>query len=97
MHAAEGDTFYLATSPDYLSALKTKGTLGEDEGFKLAVPGAGKEQVAAYVNLDRVEKLYLDQVPSEQKAFVKALRAVGVVASADGKGGSTFSLRLVGN
>ena len=61
------------------------------------MPGAGKEQVAAYVNLDRVEKLYLDRVPSEQKAFVEALRSVGVVASADGKGGSTFSLRLVGN
>ncbi len=97
VHAADGDTFYLATSPDYLSALKTKGTLGQDEGFRLAVPGAGKEQVAAYVNLDRVEKLYLDRVPSEQKAFVEALRSVGVVASADGKGGSTFSLRLVGN
>jgi hypothetical protein len=97
VHAAEGDSFYLATSPDYLSALKAKGTLGEDEGFKLAVPGAGKEQVAAYVNLDRVEKLYLDQVPSEQREFVKALRAVGAEASSDGKGGSTFSLRLVGN
>ena len=97
VHAADGDSFYLATSPDYLSELKTKGTLGEDEGFRLAVPGAGKEQVAAYVNLDRVEKLYLDQVPSEQRDFVEALRSVGVVASSDNKGGSTFSLRLVGN
>ena len=97
MHAADGDAFYLATSQDYLSALGTKGTLGEDEGFRLAVPGAGKEQVAAYVNLDRVEKLYLDRVPSEQREFVKALRSVGVMASSDGKGGSTFSLRLVGN
>jgi len=61
------------------------------------VPGAGKEQVAAYVNLDRVEKLYLDEVPSEQREFVKELRSVGVTASSDGKGGSTFSLRLVGN
>jgi len=49
------------------------------------------------VNLDRVEKLYLDQLPGEQREFVKALRSVGVTASSDGKGGSTFSLRLVGN
>ena len=97
MHAADGNAFYLATSPDYLSELKAKGTLGADEGFRLAVPSAGKEQVAAYVDLDRVEKLYLDRVPSEQREFVKALRSVGVLASSDGKGGSTFSLRLVGN
>jgi hypothetical protein len=97
VHAADGDAFYLATSPDYLNELKTKGALGADEGFLLAVPGAGKEQVAAYVSLDRVENLYLDRVPSEQRDFVKALRSVGVLASSDGKGGSTFSLRLVGN
>ena len=97
VHRAQGDAFYLATSPGYLDALSAKGTLGQDEGFTLAVPDAGKEQLAAYVSLDRVEKLYLDRVPSQQREFVKALRSVGVMASSDGKGGSTFSLRLVGN
>lgn len=96
-HKANGQTFYLATTQGYLDELSKDGKLGDSATFKLAVPNAGDEQFTAYFDLDKLEKLYVEQVPTDQREFVKTLRAIGLSGSVKEDGNSTFSLRIVGN
>lgn len=93
----EGDHLYVATSPDYADKLKAGGKLGESQAFKAALGDVSTRQTALFIDLDKIEKLYLDQADGEAKAALEALRAVGFSGSVTGDGESTFSLRVVGN
>jgi hypothetical protein len=96
-HTADGNTVYFATQPDYTAKLKTGGKLGESDAFKAALGDVSRSNVALFVDLDKLEKLYLGDVGADQKAFVESLRAVGLNASTTGDGEGTFALRVVGN
>lgn len=94
---ADGDRFYLSTIPAYGDQLSKGGRLGDTEAFKAAIGDTGNTNGAFFLNLDRLEKLYLSDVPQDERAFVEALSAVGLNASTTGDGEARFALRLVGN
>jgi hypothetical protein len=94
---ADGDRFYLSTTQAYADQLAQRGTLGDTETFKAAVGDTGNTNVAFFLNLDRLEKLYLAEVPEKERAFVEALSAFGLNASTTGDGEGRFAFRLVGN
>ncbi|MFI6508233.1 DUF3352 domain-containing protein [Streptosporangium sp. NPDC050855] len=89
-------TFVLAGSQDYAAELGKDGGLGDSETFQLAVPDADKATFAAYVDLDKVEKLYLGTLQGEERANLQVLRAVGMSGTQSGSEAS-FSLRLLFN
>ena len=93
----DGDRLYVATTPDYLSRLKTDGTLGDSDAFKAALGDVSKSQVAFYLDLDKLEKLYLEEASGDARTALEALRAAGLSVSATGAGEASFSLRVVGN
>ena len=96
-HKVEGDKVYVATTPDYADDLKSGGKLGDSDAFKLAVGDVTSSNSAVFVDLDKLEKLYLGEVKGNQKTFLESLRAVGVNASTTGNGEGTFTLRVLGN
>ncbi len=89
-------TFVLASSQEYAAELAKDGTLADDEGFKLAVPDADKATFAAYVDLDKLEKFYLQNLQGDEKANAQVLRAIGMSGTQSG-GDGTFSLRVLFN
>jgi hypothetical protein len=90
-------TFVLASSQQYAAELaKGGGTLGDSETFQKAIPNAGDATFAAYVDLDKLEKLYLKDLEGDARANAKALRAVGLSGSRSGDQAS-FSLRVLFN
>jgi hypothetical protein len=96
-HKVEGDKVYVATTPDYADDLKSGGKLGDSDAFKLAVGDVTSSNSAVFVDLDKLEKLYLGEVKGNDKTFLESLRAVGVNASTTGNGEGTFTLRVLGN
>ncbi|MGO4597851.1 DUF3352 domain-containing protein [Terrabacter sp. 2RAF25] len=96
-HKVEGDKVYVATTPDYADDLKSGGKLGDSDAFKLAVGDVTSSNSALFVDLDKLEKVYLGQVKGNDKTFLESLRAVGANASTTGNGEGTFTLRLLGN
>lgn len=93
----DGDRLYVATTSDYLTRLKSDGDLGSSEAFKAALGDVSSSQVAYFIDLDKLEKLYLEETEGDTRTALEALRAVGFRASATAAGEGTFSLRLVGN
>ncbi|MBB4914605.1 DUF3352 domain-containing protein [Streptosporangium saharense] len=89
-------SFVVASTPEYAAELAKDGALGENEGFRLAVPDAEKATFAAYVDLDKIEHLYLQNLQGEERASLQVLKAVGISGTQTGSD-STFSLRLVFN
>ncbi|MFD0888514.1 DUF3352 domain-containing protein, partial [Streptosporangium algeriense] len=89
-------SFVLASSPEYAAELAKDGTLGDDEGFKLAVPDAENATFAAYLDLDKLERFYLQNLQGEERASLQVLKAVGISGTQSGSD-STFSMRLVFN
>ncbi|MFF5209751.1 DUF3352 domain-containing protein [Streptosporangium sp. NPDC000396] len=87
-------TFVIASSQDYAAELAKDGGLGDDEAFKLAIPNADEATFAAYVDLNKVEKLYLQNVQGEERANLQVLRAVGMSGTQTG-GDASFSLRVL--
>ncbi len=96
-HSADGNKVYVATQPDYAAKLKAGGKLGESDAFKTALGDVTTSNLALFVDLDKLEKLYLGDVDPDQKAFVEALRSLGLNAKTTGDGEASFSLRVVGN
>jgi hypothetical protein len=94
---AEGDRFYLSTTSDYRDQLEKRGSLGDTEAFKAAIGDTGNSNGAFFLNLDRIEKFYLSEVPEDERAFVEALSAIGLNASTTGDGEGRFAFRVVGN
>lgn len=87
----------LASDPAYAKELLKKGSLGKTEAYKLAVPDGDKSQGGLFVNIDKLEKLYLSSLSPEQKANLQPLQAFGASGSITGDGQSTFTVRLVVN
>ncbi|MGW0808804.1 DUF3352 domain-containing protein [Nonomuraea sp. NPDC002799] len=88
--------FTVATTDEYAKKLAAEGTLGESETFQTAIADAGEANYALFVDLDKVENLYLASMQGDDKANLQALRAVGL----SGKQSDTeasFSLRLLFN
>ena len=85
----------VASTQAYADKLGTKGTLGDSESFKLAVPDADAATYAMYVDLDKLEPLYLSGLKGEEKANVQVLRAIGL--SGNYAGSNTMTLRILFN
>ncbi len=96
-HRVEGDKVYVATTPGYADDLKAGGRLGDSDAFKQAVGDVGSSSVALFLDLDKLEKLYLSDVHGQEKTFLESLKAVGVNATQTAPGEATFSMRVVGN
>ena len=88
--------FTIATTQDYAKKLSEDGTLGDSEAFQDAIPDAGNANFALFVDLDKLEKLYLKDMQGEEKANLEVLRAVGFSGTQSGDE-ATFSLRLLFN
>ncbi|GIH90122.1 DUF3352 domain-containing protein [Planobispora siamensis] len=86
----------LASSQEYAAELAKEGTLADSETFKLAIPNAGEATFAAFVDLDKIEKFYLENLQGDEKANAQVLRAVGISGSQNG-GDADFSLRVLFN
>ena len=93
----DGDKLYVATTPDYADDLKAGGRLGEAEAFTAAVGDVSNSNLVLYLDLDRLEKVYLSELKGEQRAFVEAMRAVGLNSTSTGNGEGTFTLRVLAN
>ncbi|GAA3175974.1 DUF3352 domain-containing protein [Nonomuraea roseoviolacea] len=89
-------TFTVATTDEYAKKLAEEGTLGDSETFTTAVPDADKATFAVFVDLDKVEKYYLQNMEGEEKANAQVLRAVGLSGTQTSTD-ATFSLRLLFN
>ncbi|MEV0825729.1 DUF3352 domain-containing protein [Nonomuraea rubra] len=94
---ATGDgVFTAATTDEYAKKLAEEGTLGDSETFQTAIPNAADVNYALFVDLDKVEKLYLASMEGDDKANAQVLRAVGLSGTQTDTE-ATFSLRLLFN
>ncbi len=96
-HHVEGDKVYVATTSDYADDLKAGGRLGDTDAFTQAVGDVSGSNAAVFLDLDKLEKLYLDGVHGQEKTFLESLKAVGLNARQTAPGEGTFTLRVVGN
>ena len=94
--AKRDGTYVLASSQQYADQLAKDGTLGDSETFRTAVPNAENATFALYVDLDKLEKLYLNNVRGDDRANLQALRAVGLSGTSTADE-ATFSARLLFN
>lgn len=88
--------FTVATTDEYAKKLAEEGTLGDSETFQTAIPNAGDVNYALFVDLDKIEKLYLASMQGDDKANAQVLRAVGL-SGTQSDTEATFSLRLLFN
>jgi hypothetical protein len=93
---AGNGTLTLATTDEYAKALAADGTLGDSKTFQTAVPDGDEATYALYVDLDKVEKLYLEGMSGDEKANAQVLRAVGMSGKQTATEAS-FSLRVLFN
>ncbi|MEV5408361.1 DUF3352 domain-containing protein [Thermopolyspora sp. NPDC052614] len=94
---AKGDgTYIIASSQQYADQLAKGGTLGDSEAFQTAVPNADEATFALFVDLDKLEKLYLQNLQGDERANVQVLRAVGMSGSSTADQ-ANFSLRVLFN
>ncbi|EWT03523.1 hypothetical protein N865_17255 [Intrasporangium oryzae NRRL B-24470] len=96
-HKVTGDHLFVATTPEWAAALEKGGKLGASDAFTSAVGDVSKDNLALFVNLDRIEKSYLDGIDGDARAAVEAMKAVGFTVSATSSTEATFSLRVVAN
>ncbi|HEX4817554.1 MAG TPA: DUF3352 domain-containing protein [Nonomuraea sp.] len=88
--------FTVATTDEYAKKLAEDGALGDSETFQTAIPDADQTAFALFVDLDKVENLYLSSMEGDEKANAEVLRAVGMSGKvADTE--ATFSLRVLFN
>ncbi|MCF6467164.1 hypothetical protein FAF44_01885 [Nonomuraea sp. MG754425] len=88
--------FTVATTDEYAKKLAEEGTLGDSETFQTAIPNAGEVNFALFVDLDKVENLYLGSMQGDEKANLQVLRAVGL-SGTQTDSEAAFSLRLLFN
>lgn len=96
-HKVTGDRLFVATTPEWAAELEKGGKLGASDAFTSAVGDVSKDDFALFVNLDRIEKSYLDGLDGDARAAVEAMKAVGFTATATSDTEGSFSLRLVAN
>ncbi|MEV4169483.1 hypothetical protein [Nonomuraea sp. NPDC049709] len=88
--------FTVATTDEYAKKLAEEGTLADSETFQTAIPNAADVNYALFVDLDKVENLYLKSMEGDDKANAQVLRAVGL-SGTQTDSEATFSLRLLFN
>ena len=82
--ASKDGTFVLASSQSYVGELAADGNLSQNETFTTAVPNAENAHIAIFVDLDKLEPLYLQNLQGDERANVQVLRAVGMSGSTEG-------------
>ena len=92
-----GDKVYVATTSDYADDLKAGGKLGDGETFKAAVGDVTGSNAVLFLDLDKLEKLYVSELKGEERSFVEAIRAVGLNTVSTGNGEASFTLRVLAN
>jgi hypothetical protein len=92
-----GDRLVVATTPDYASRLETGGKLGDTDAFKAAIGDPTKVDYALFVDLDRLEKLYVGELDGASRAVAEAVRSLGIASTVTGAGEASFSVRVVAN
>ncbi|HEU5144782.1 MAG TPA: DUF3352 domain-containing protein [Dermatophilaceae bacterium] len=93
----DGDRLHVATWSGYADQLRNGGSLGQSDGFKAALGNLSTSPFAVFLDLDQLEKYYLEEADGDARAALQAMRSVGYKTSATDQGGSTFTLRVVGN
>ncbi|TDD19059.1 hypothetical protein E1294_22330 [Nonomuraea diastatica] len=88
--------FTVATTDDYAKKLAETGTLGDSETFQTAIANPDEANAALFVDLDKIENLYLNSLQGDDKANAQVLRAVGMSTSITDSS-ATFSLRVLFN
>lgn len=88
--------FTVATTDEYAKKLAGEGTLGDSETFQTAIPNAGDATSALFVDLDKVENLYLKSMQGDDKANLQVLKAIGVSGTQTDTE-ATFSMRVLFN
>ncbi|MEO3871892.1 DUF3352 domain-containing protein [Nonomuraea sp. B12E4] len=68
----------VGTTDEYAKKLAEDGTLGDSETFQTAIPEGDESSYAVYVDLDKVESLYLASMQGDEKANLQVLKAVGL-------------------
>ncbi len=86
----------VATTEEYAAKLAGDGALKDSETFQQAIPNADSATFALYVNLDKIEKLYLSSLQGEERKNLEVLRAVGLSGQYSGAEAS-FTLRVLFN
>ncbi|MEU7894714.1 DUF3352 domain-containing protein [Nonomuraea sp. NPDC049152] len=89
-------TVTIATTPEYAKLLSEDGSLGDSESFKTAIPDAGSATFALFVDVDKIEPLYINNLTGDDQANAKVLSAVGFSGKQSG-GEASFSLRVLFN
>ena len=81
----DGDFTYVGSTKSYLDELVAGGKLADDATMREALPDLDKANGAIYVNLDKIESLYLNSVSSDQpRDLLSSLKAVGVTTVKNG-------------
>ncbi|MEV0630293.1 DUF3352 domain-containing protein [Nonomuraea wenchangensis] len=88
--------FTVASSDAYAKSLSEEGSLGDSETYKTAVADGDEANFALFVDLDKVESLYLESMKGDDKANLQVLRAVGLSGKVTDSE-ATFSLRVLFN
>lgn len=94
--ATADGTLAIASTQEYAQQLAQSGNLGDSETFRLAVPNGDESTSALFVDLDKIEKLYLSNLRGEERQNLEVLRAIGLSAT-HANDEMTFSLRLLFN
>lgn len=75
----EGDVVYVGSTQSYLDELAGGGSLGDDPTLKEAAPNLDKASGGLFVNVDKIEGLYLTGMPEgQQKDMLAAAKAIGM-------------------
>jgi hypothetical protein len=90
------DGYVVASTPGYLAALKKPGGLGHVQRFSDAVPGVGKADFAAYVDVAAIVDGYAKDMgaTADDIANLKPLAALGMTATTESPGEGSFLVRL---
>ncbi|MEQ7007372.1 DUF3352 domain-containing protein [Actinopolymorpha sp. B17G11] len=94
--ATGSDAVAIATTQEYADELVAGGDLGSSESFKAAVADGSDAQFGLFADLDKLEKVYLQAVPEEERGNLEPLKALGVSGSTTADGG-TFTVRVLVN
>ncbi len=86
------DGVVMATNDGWANALQQGGALGDQDGYKRAVPDASDARIVLYGDVSKLAASQRQQLPAEAKAF----KAFGLTVSAKGNV-ATAHLRIVLN
>lgn len=94
-----GDGLLVAGDEDDLDRLAGGEDLGAAPSFRAALPELATADLAGYLDLDRIADTFVGEPEDDdERKVMEALRAVdaiGVTVSSDGKGDARFRLRVV--